>query len=229
MTIRLQVLLFAVGLLIGLVYADRAGAHAPQRVTSKMTLRTIEHRVAYNLRHSRAVVRQLESVVVGELTVDEQRELYVHRAQAVWQARTLKRVRSQLLDRMTWREAVAIVDRHLGFGSWLLSCSAPRSEGGYGRWVWNGGYRVEHAARWRILHGGPEPGRPAGSSGAGGWLQFLRSTFDSVIAGGVVRARRAGLHVPGRARSWWHPLGQAVAAVEMLHDGRRGEWAGYGC
>lgn len=143
-----------------------------------------------------------------------------------WRARA--RACTVELERLSWLRAVAIVDRHLGHGEWLRSCSAPRSEGGHGRWYWNGGYLVDEAARRRALRG-DEPYRPRGSSGAGGWLQFLRGTFDSAIGPGVARARRAGLHVPPLARSWFHPLGQAVAAVAMLEAGRRGEWYGRGC
>lgn len=131
--------------------------------------------------------------------------------------------------RMSWLQAVQLVDRHLGHGAWLRSCSQHGSEGGWGRWFWNGGTPIDDRARRVLLVHRARPGRPAGSSGAGGWLQFLDSTFDSVIVDAVVHARQAGLDVPPLARSWLHPLGQAVAGVEMVRDGRVGEWAGWGC
>lgn len=141
----------------------------------------------------------------------------------------LERPSTLQLHRMTWLQATRLVDRHLGYGAWLRSCSRTGSEGGWGRWFWNGGYPIDDAVRWRYLIAGVTPSRPYGSSGAGGWLQFMPGTFYSVIGAGVVRARRHGLIVPPIARSWLHPLGQAVAGIEMLAEGRRGEWAGYGC
>lgn len=92
----------------------------------------------------------------------------------------------------------------LGHGSWADTCAS--SEGGHGPWV---------------------PNR--GGSGAGGWLQFMSGTFWSVIDGGIARARARGVRIPSYARSWYSPLGQAIAGSEMLFDGRRGEWSGSTC
>lgn len=90
--------------------------------------------------------------------------------------------------------------------AWERSCSQPSSEGGYGRWVPNGR-----------------------GSGAGGWLQFMQGTFDGIIDEAIAAARSRGMVVPVSARSWYSPLGQALAGAEMLADGRRGEWSGWGC
>lgn len=98
-----------------------------------------------------------------------------------------------------------IVDRLFpGVGSWASTCAS--SEGGHGAWV---------------------PNR--GGSGAGGWMQFMSSTFWSVIDGAFARARGLGVRLPGYARSWYSPIGQAFAAAEMIFDGRRGEWTGSTC
>lgn len=118
---------------------------------------------------------------------------------------------AQLLERRalaSWPAAVWYVGRFFGADQrrWLWSCSAPRSEGGHGRWV-----------------------RNTSGSGAGGWLQFMPGTFYGVIDRAIVEGRRRGMRVPAVARSWYSPLGQALAGVEMLRQGRRGEWAGYGC
>lgn len=142
---------------------------------------------------------------------------------------TVERPTQLQLKRMTWLQAVAIVDHHLGSGAWLRSCSRTGSEGGWGRWFWNGGTPLDDRARLRLLQLRGRPARPAGSSGVGGWLQFAPGTFDSVIRDAVRHARQHGLAVPPFARSWLHPLGQAVAGVEMLRDGRRHEWAGWAC
>lgn len=109
---------------------------------------------------------------------------------------------------VSWPAAVWYVGRFFGpeRRRWLWSCSLPRSEGGHGRWVPNS-------------HG----------SGAGGWLQFMPGTFFGVIDAAIGEGRRRGMRVPVSARSWYSPLGQALAGMEMLAQGRRGEWQGYGC
>lgn len=100
--------------------------------------------------------------------------------------------------------AVRLVERYFGPQPFLWAC--PRSEGGFGSWV---------------------PNR--NGSGAGGWLQFMSGTFYSVIDDAIAKARARGMNVPSSARSWYSPLGQALAGVEMLADGRRGEWSGSTC
>lgn len=108
----------------------------------------------------------------------------------------------------TWLAAVDVVGRIYGpaIASWELSCSKQGSEGGWGAWVSN-----------------------SRGSGAGGWLQFMKGTFDGVIAKAIADARARGWSVPASASSWYSPVGQALAGVEMLREGRRGEWSGYGC
>lgn len=207
--------------IVALVVAGAASAHVLRPVRAGEPLPELEHRLVANVSHSRGAVRFLE-LIAGPLTPGARAELRFHRAALVWQRATLERVQRarylQHVRRLTWPEAVELVDEHLGHGAWLLSCSLPRSEGGHGRWIWNGGGTL---ADW--------PTRPPWSSGAGGWLQFVESTFDSVIDGAVIRARRHRLEVPAFAAVWTHPLGQAIAGVEMLERGRVGEWSGYGC
>jgi hypothetical protein len=90
-------------------------------------------------------------------------------------------------------------------GSWASTCAS--SEGGHGGFVMN--------------HQG---------SGAGGWLQFLSSTFYGIIGSAMIEARQAGAaNIPASAASWYSPLGQAVAGAAMIHHGRRGEWSGASC
>lgn len=132
---------------------------------------------------------------------------------------------------VTWLQAVSIVGRYFGrdLSAWERACSQTGSEGGWGRWVWNGGRPVDNPERLRLIAAGAVPSRPYGSSGAGGWLQFLRSTFESVIDRGIVEARRRGMVVPASARSWLSPVGQAIAGAQMIRAGRRGEWSGWAC
>lgn len=120
----------------------------------------------------------------------------------------LRRVRETRRALESWPAAVELVGLYYGSSlqAWLWSCSQPRSEGGHGRWVPN-----------------------SQGSGAGGWLQFMSGTFYGVIDAAIADARRRGMLVPSSARSWYSPLGQALAGGEMLRQGRRGEWQGYGC
>lgn len=139
--------------------------------------------------------------------------------------RELRRVCALVPARWRWAErsfdrATDVVDRlYPGHGSWASRCAG--SEGGHGEWVWNG---PNGGIPLRV-----SPTRPAGSSGAGGWLQFKSGTFWSVIDGALARARSRGVHVPAFARSWYSAVGQAFAGSEMLFDGRRGEWRGSTC
>lgn len=118
--------------------------------------------------------------------------------------------------------AVRFVERYFGPQPFLWAC--PHSEGGFGVWVWNGRYPIN---RYPATAGGG--GRPHGSSGAGGWLQFIHSTFESVIDDAVAHARAKGMPVPASVRDWRSPVGQALAGIEMLRDGRAGEWSGSSC
>ena len=104
-----------------------------------------------------------------------------------------------------WRSAVRVVQRvYPGTEGWLLSCSA--SEGSHGRWVSN--------------HQG---------SGAGGWLQFMESTFWRMYGAALTEARAEGFIVPHSANSWYSPLGQALAGAWGVTNGRSSEWYGGGC
>lgn len=90
-------------------------------------------------------------------------------------------------------------------GAWASTCAS--SEGGHGGFVMN--------------HQG---------SGAGGWLQFLSSTFYGIIGSAIAEAHAAGAtHLPASASSWYSPLGQALAGAAMIHHNRRGEWDGASC
>ena len=115
-----------------------------------------------------------------------------------------------LLDRTLpapndWRTAVKIVQRvYPGTESWLLSCSA--SEGSYGAWVSN-----------------------RQGSGAGGWLQFMESTFWRMYGAALPDATSKGFIVPSSANSWYSPLGQALAGAWGVTHGRSSEWSGGGC
>lgn len=184
-----------------------AHGHTPRPVHAEQPAAVQVRRLEVNLQHDRGAVRFLEHRLhrrrAGQaVDVVAVRELRWHRRAIEWQQHRLDAV----VVRLDWLDAVDLVDRHLGHGAWLRSCSQPTSEGGWGRWVPN-----------------------TQGSGAGGWLQFMPGTFADVIGGAVVRARRHGLVVPPAARSWYSPLGQAVAGVEMLERGRVSEWTGWGC
>lgn len=88
--------------------------------------------------------------------------------------------------------------------SWLLSCSD--DEGGWGRWVPN-----------------------TQGSGAGGWLQFMESTFWRMFTAAKADAEHKKFIVPVSAASWYSPIGQALAGAWGVTHGRAHEWSGSGC
>lgn len=90
-----------------------------------------------------------------------------------------------------WVTAVKLVQRiYPGTADWLLYIS--KREGGYGGFVMN--------------HQG---------SGAGGWMQFMASTFYAHNNDAFADARRRGFILSESANSWQHPLGQAITAGYM--------------
>lgn len=97
-----------------------------------------------------------------------------------------------------WRTSVTLTQRiYPGTSQWLLFISA--REGGYGRFVMN--------------HQG---------SGAGGWMQFMRSTFYAYMDDARQSVNARGFTVPANIWTWTHPLGQALTAGYMRYTGRDG-------
>jgi hypothetical protein len=97
-----------------------------------------------------------------------------------------------------WQTSVKLVQRiYPGTSGWLLYISD--REGGHGGFVMN--------------HQG---------SGAGGWMQFMSSTYYAYNDAAFADARRRGFVVPQSANSWTHPLGQAITAGYMRYTGRDG-------
>jgi hypothetical protein len=197
----------ALAAVLTLILAPSAGAHLlprPEREPGQAKADWIRAGQVANVRHARGAVRFLERRLNGKavqrgLYGRAARELDWHRKSLVWSSRELS---------STWLGAVELVGVYYGPGirAWLRSCSQATSEGGWGRWVPN-----------------------TQGSGAGGWLQFMSGTFWSVIDDAIARARAAGMVVPSSARSWYSPLGQALAGDEMIRDGRRREWSGWAC
>lgn len=97
-----------------------------------------------------------------------------------------------------WRTAVRLSQRiYPGTEQWLLYIS--NREGGWGPFVMN--------------HQG---------SGAGGWLQFMSSTFYGYVDAARRDAARRGFVVPPEVWVWTHPLGQALTGAYMRYTGRDG-------
>ncbi len=105
-----------------------------------------------------------------------------------------------------WQTAVRIVQRDWpGSSSWLLACSS--SEGGWGYFVMN-----------------------TQGSGAGGWMQYMSSTFTSQYGSALDHARRYHLALPpSSAASWRSALGQAFAAGWAYKWSGTGPWSGGSC
>lgn len=120
--------------------------------------------------------------------------------------------RRLLATTSTYLGAVSYVEKYFGPQPFLREC--PKSEGGLGAWVYIG--HADHAVY------GP-------STTPGGWLQFMGGTFYGIIDRAIAEARARGMVVPATARSWFSPLGQALAGRTMIERGRRGEWTGGTC
>lgn len=122
--------------------------------------------------------------------------------QAKWKTRAATCERSLLRRSIPltndWQTSVRLVQRiYPGTSSWLLYIS--HREGGHGGFVMN--------------HQG---------SGAGGWMQFMSSTYYAYNDAAFADARSRGFIVPSSANSWTHPLGQAITAGYMRFTGRDG-------
>jgi hypothetical protein len=97
-----------------------------------------------------------------------------------------------------WRTSVNLAQRiYPGTQSWLLYISD--REGGWGPFVMN--------------HQG---------SGAGGWLQFMSSTFYAYVDSARKDVAKRGYKVPDSVWTWTHPLGQALTGAYMRYTGRDG-------
>ena len=103
------------------------------------------------------------------------------------------------LNGSMWRAVEAASKEYGVSASWLHACVS--SEGGHGGWVMN--------------HGG---------SGAGGWAQFMESTFY-----GYVGSARAGNRFPAKYAVWTSRVGQAYTMAYMFKIGESNQWTGAGC
>jgi hypothetical protein len=123
-------------------------------------------------------------------------------AAGVWKARAASCERT--LAKRTipatndWLTAVRLVQRiYPGTEAWLRFIS--HREGGWGGFVMN--------------HQG---------SGAGGWVQFMSSTYYAYSGAAFADAKRRGFIVDRSWNAWTHPLGQAITAGFMRFTGRDG-------
>ena len=129
---------------------------------------------------------------------------YLRWMNSLWRSRQ-KHARLRLYARLPmtndWQTAVRIVQRSWpGTSSWLLSCSA--AEGGHGGFVMN--------------HQG---------SGAGGWLQYMQSTFDYHYSSALSLARHEHRALPPAGLGWTSPLAQAFAGG-WGYSYQRAAWTG---
>ncbi len=215
---------------LALFTAPAANAHVLKRPKpiERMTLVEKERLLVRTVAHAAGAVRFLERVY-GPPSPAARRETRFHRVQLRIARETLSRARAAIVRARHPRDyasAVRLVERFYGPQPFLWAC--PRSEGGFGLWTWNGpgrGYTID-----RYPAGRDGSGIPPGSSGAGGWLQFIHSTFESVSDAAIADARARGMIFDRElVDDWRSPLGQALAGLEMLRAGRAGEWTGSTC
>jgi hypothetical protein len=140
---------------------------------------------------------------------------YLHWLHGLWSARRVRAKHAFLANRLPstgdWMTAVRIAQRTWpGTSAWMLSCSG--AEGAHGVWVWNGGLPYSAGgAPPRYGDGYRTP--PYGSSGAGGWMQYMKGTWQGQFDGAIRLAHSEHLPMPDRRDwSWTSPIGQAFAA-----------------
>lgn len=134
-----------------------------------------------------------------------ERSLQARRATEQW----LLEQRS-LFEQDTWIRAIEEAQKaYPGTAWWLRSCSASEGAG-----------RNLSINYFQLNHQG---------SGAGGYLQFMESTFWRMFWAAKADVEARGFQVAKSAASWSSRLGQALAGAWGLTHGRRGEWSGSGC
>jgi hypothetical protein len=140
-----------------------------------------------------------------------------HYLAEVWRSRSLEQrlvserwVEAHTLDEQrSWPAAIAEVQiAYPGTSSWLTSCSRTEGAGRSGN------------APWVANHQG---------SGAGGWLQFMHSTFWRMYSAAADDVRSRDFRIDRRAASWYSRLGQALAGGWAATYGATHEWSGSGC
>lgn len=115
-----------------------------------------------------------------------------------------------LREQPTWIKAVREAQRaYPGTEGWLRSCSSTE---GAGRNLSINYFVMNHQG-----------------SGAGGWLQFMHSTFVRMWGAAHADVTGRGFFVPASAHSWSSRLGQALAGGWAATFGRTHEWSGSGC
>jgi hypothetical protein len=115
-----------------------------------------------------------------------------------------------LKEQATWIRAIREAQRaYPGTEGWLRSCSATE---GAGRSLSINYFQMNHQG-----------------SGAGGWLQFMHSTFVRMFSAAHADVTARGFLVPPSAHSWSSRLGQALAGGWAARNGGTGEWSGSGC
>ena len=105
-----------------------------------------------------------------------------------------------MLATYDWVTATALAERVFpGTQGWLLSCS--EHEGGHSEWRWN--YQ---------------------GSGAGGWMQFMESTYDSYDGDALADVTARGFSYAAEDVGYRTPLGQALVAAWMRTHGLSSHW-----
>lgn len=216
--------------------AAPAPATAPQPQHERSTaekLRDGRHAVAYFRGKAWSVQRRIPVPLTPSNYAERHTKstAFLHWLKHRWNARWHRAKHRLAAHRLPftndWQTAVRIVQAVWpGTSSWLLRCSS--GEGGHGGWVWNG--EAPYA-------GSLTP--PPGSSGAGGWMQFMRGTFTGSYGNALAEARRLHLKVPvlkwsalprvpagtsAIVHAWLSPLAQAFAAGWARYHHATGAW-----
>lgn len=182
----------------------------------------LSHKVHHVIRSTRNCQETLERTKTKARGTYAKRSVAYRRyVLSVWRQRESRcghDLRAVLVANLNWWLATEYANTVFpGTRPWLISCSG--SEGAHTVWVWNGGTPLSQS-----------PTRPSGSSGAGGWMQFMRGTFYAYVGDAFGAARSRGYLVMRTWANWYSPAGQAITGGYMRWSGRDGNhWVGSGC
>ena len=226
-----EIRLFAPILVIAVLIATPAAQAAPdhhkpllakeQKAKSRANF-CPDHRRAlahYRIKHSHWLALR---GVGKRLTADELRQphgcAYTRYLALKWKVRAAKAKRAYdrwvahfvINEQPTWIRAMREVQKaYPGTESWLRSCSSTE---GAGRNLSINYFQMNHQG-----------------SGAGGWLQFMESTFWRMFTAAKEDVESRGFIIPASAASWSSRIGQALAGGWAATHGATGEWSGSGC
>lgn len=220
-TVILSVATAALLLVVGVPEAtgNNAESEEAQRelIHHNYKMANVYRESAHYWRHKRGADHKYHSLltpITNSLKVEKKRHLIwkfraksERKAYTMWLRQYKAKLRKYESANTDLHAALRLAARHHGVSyTWLHSCA--HSEG--------------------HIDGRRSPGGPIDpfimnhqGSGAGGWMQFMESTFYGNLEGAST--------LPSKYKRWNSKLGQAYVAAYMFSIGQSRQWTGAGC